>query len=75
MFSVDANPEPDGVEVGAKVEIPDLYCFTCEEQVGDSGGASRDAATEARPSRVPRNARRKPLRVGRGTPTSLLKSS
>lgn len=32
---------PEGVEVDATAEIPDIYCFTCEEWVGVSGVALR----------------------------------
>jgi len=36
-LSVDAAEDIDGVEVDAKVEIPDLYCFSCGEWIGLSG--------------------------------------
>lgn len=36
-LTVDAAEELEGIEVDARVEIPDLYCFTCEEWVGVSG--------------------------------------
>lgn len=37
QLSVDAARDIPGVEVDAEIEVPDLYCFTCEEWVGLSG--------------------------------------
>jgi len=36
-LSVDAGEDLDGVDVDATAEIPDCYCFSCEEWVGLSG--------------------------------------
>jgi len=36
-LTVDPEDDMEGVEIESQVEIPDLYCFTCEEWVGLSG--------------------------------------
>jgi hypothetical protein len=36
-LTVDPDEEMVGVEIESQVEIPDCYCFTCDEWVGLSG--------------------------------------